>query len=446
LIFGGGKAKASPLMIPRYTPKEFAELWSPQTRYSVWLELELAACEALEEPGLVPRGTAAALRAKGISLDPARIDEIEATVKHDVIAFLTHVEERAGAEARWLHRGMTSSDVLDSSLAVLLVRASDLLLARMDRYIAALAARADEHRATVMMGRSHGMHAEAVTFGVVLAGHLAEAKRGRARLTAARAEIAVGKIAGAVGTYAHLAPSVEAAALARLGLLPETVSTQVVARDRHAVFFATLAVIAAGIERLATNVRHWQRTELAEAEERFTRGQKGSSAMPHKRNPIVSENLCGLARMVRSAVTPALEDVALWHERDISHSSVERIIAPDATTTLGYMLDRAAGLIEGLVVNVEGMQKNFDRTGELCFSEAVLLALVDKGRARQDAYGQVQRSAMKTLAGEGSFKANLGADPDVAALLSPAELSHCFDLGHALRHAGAIVDRALAAP
>ncbi|MFO0592058.1 MAG: adenylosuccinate lyase [Polyangiaceae bacterium] len=432
-------------MIPRYTPKDFAELWSPDTRFAVWLDVELAACEALEAHGLVPTGAAAAIRDKKIALDPARIDEIEATVKHDVIAFLTHVEERAGADARWLHRGMTSSDVLDTSLAVLLSRAADLLLARMDRYVAALSARADEHRATVMMGRSHGMHAEPVTFGVVLAGHLAEAKRGRARLRAAREEIAVGKIAGAVGTYAHLSPEIEAAALGKLGLSPETVATQIVARDRHAAFFGALALIAAGIERLATNVRHWQRTEVAEAEEKFTRGQKGSSAMPHKRNPIVSENLCGLARVVRGALTPAIEDVALWHERDISHSSVERMIAPDATTTLGYMLDRAAALVEGLVVNVDGMRRNFDRTGQLCFSEGVLLALVDKGRARQSAYELVQRAAMRALHGDGAFAANLGEDAEVRALLSAEELARCFDLEHALRHAGTIVDRALAA-
>jgi adenylosuccinate lyase len=433
-------------MIPRYTPKDFGELWSPATRFAVWLDVELCACEALEEHGLVPRGTAAAIRGKQILIDPARVDEIEATVKHDVIAFLTHVEELAGADARWLHRGMTSSDVLDTSLAVLLVRATDLLLARIDRYVAALAARAGEHRATVMMGRSHGMHAEPVTFGVVLAGHLAEAKRGRARLVAARAEIAVGKIAGAVGTYAHLAPAIEAMALGKLGLAPETVSTQVVARDRHAALFSALALVAAGIERLATNVRHWQRTEVAEAEERFTRGQKGSSAMPHKRNPIVSENLCGLARIVRSAVTPALEDIALWHERDISHSSVERMIAPDATTTLGYMLDRAAALVEGLVVSPEGMRKNFDRLGDLCFSEAILLALVDKGRPRQSAYELVQQSAMRALQGDGTFRDNLAADPDVTALLSAAELARCFDLDHALRHAGTIIERAIAAP
>ncbi|MBK8254051.1 MAG: adenylosuccinate lyase [Polyangiaceae bacterium] len=433
-------------MIPRYTPKDFGDLWSSKTRFDVWLEVELCACEALEDHGLVPKGTAAAIRAKNIVIVPSRVDEIEAVVKHDVIAFLTHVEELAGAEARWLHRGMTSSDVLDSSLAVLLTRAADMLLERLDKYIAALSARAREHVYTTMMGRSHGMHAEPVTFGVVLAGHLAEAKRGRTRLIAARSEIAVGKIAGAVGTYAHLNPEIENAALAKLGLLPETVATQVVARDRHAAFFSAMALIAAGMERLATNVRHWQRTELREAEERFTRGQKGSSAMPHKRNPIVSENLCGLARIVRSAVTPALENIALWHERDISHSSVERMIAPDATTTLAYMLDRATALVEGLVVSAEGMQKNFDLTGELCFSEAVLLALVDKGRPRQSAYELVQRNAMRALSGDGTFQANLASDPDVTALLSESELRRCFDLQHALRHALAIVDRSIAAP
>jgi adenylosuccinate lyase len=431
-------------MIPRYTPEAFAELWSPTRRYAVWLEVELAACAAMEDDGLVPRGTAAELRARKIALNPARIEEIERTVKHDVIAFLTHVEELAGAEARWLHRGMTSSDVLDTSLAVLLAEASDLLLARIDALIAALATRADEHRGTPMIGRSHGMHAEPITFGLALAGHLAEMKRGRERLRTAKAEIAVGKIAGAVGTYAHLSPSIEARALASLGLRAETVSTQVVARDRHAAFFCALAVVAAGIERLATNVRHWQRTEVAEAEERFTRGQKGSSAMPHKRNPIVSENLCGLARIVRAAALPALEDVALWHERDISHSSVERVIAPDATTALGYMLERAAALVEGLVVYPEGLERNLARSGELYFSEAVLLALVQKGLARQRAYELVQRCAMQAIAGEGRFRDRLGADADIAALLSPAELDRCFDLAHALHHTGAIVDRATA--
>ncbi|MFO0759956.1 MAG: adenylosuccinate lyase [Byssovorax sp.] len=430
-------------MIPRYTPPDFAELWSPAARYKTWLDVELAACESMEAEGLVPEGTVKALRAEDIRLDPDRIDAIERTVKHDVIAFLTHVEELAGPSARWLHRGMTSSDVLDTSLAMLLVRAADLLLIRLDPLIAALSRRADEHRMTPMIGRSHGIHAEPITFGLCLAGHLAEMKRGRARLRTAREEIAVGKIAGAVGTYAHLSPTIEADALGKLGLRPETVSTQIVPRDRHAAFFSALALVAAGIERLSTNVRHWQRTEVGEAEERFTRGQKGSSAMPHKRNPIASENLCGLARIVRASVIPALEDVALWHERDISHSSVERMIAPDATTTLGYMLERATALVDGLVVYPESLQKNLDRTGGLFFSEAVLLALVGRGFPRQRAYEIVQRSAMRAIAGEGSFRDLLGADEEIGGQLSPADLDRCFDLHHALAHAGTIIDRAL---
>jgi adenylosuccinate lyase len=432
-------------MIPRYTPAELGALWSSANRYAIWLEVELAACDAMEGAGLVPEGTARSIRAQNLALDPARIEAIERTVKHDVIAFLTHVEELSGAEARWLHRGMTSSDVLDTSLAIQLVRAADLLLSRTDALIAALARRTEEHRATPMIGRSHGMHAEPISFGLALAGHLAEMKRGRARLRVAREEVAVGKIAGAVGTYAHLDPAIEERALAALGLRPETVSTQVVARDRHAAFFAALGVVAAGIERFATNVRHWQRTEVAEAEERFTAGQKGSSAMPHKRNPIVSENLCGLARVVRAAVVPALEDVALWHERDISHSSVERIIAPDATTALAYMLERAAALVDGLVIYPEALRRNLDRSGELYFSEAVLLALVEKGRPRQGAYEIVQRCAMSALAGEGRFRDRLAADPEVAALVTPEELARCFDIEHALRHVNAIIDRALAA-
>jgi adenylosuccinate lyase len=430
-------------MIPRYTPPEFEQLWSPATRFSTWLEVELAACEAMEAEGLVPADTAREIRGKQISLDPVQIEEIERTVKHDVIAFLTHVEELAGEGARWLHRGMTSSDVLDTSLAVLLVRATALLTKRLDGLIDALSRRADEHRRTPMLGRSHGIAAEPITFGLALAGHLAEMKRGRARLLAAREEIAVGKIAGAVGTYAHLSPRLEERALAALGLRPETVSTQVVARDRHAALFSAMALVAAGIERLATNVRHWQRTEVGEAEERFSAGQKGSSAMPHKRNPILSENLCGLARMVRAAVVPALENVPLWHERDISHSSVERMIAPDTTSTLGFMLERATGLVEGLVVYPGRLRANLDRTGELFFSEAVLLSLVSKGRPRQSAYVLVQRCAMKAIAGEGRFRDNLAADADVAALLSPGELERCFDLDHALSHVDAIIDRAL---
>ncbi|MCL2448878.1 MAG: adenylosuccinate lyase [Polyangiaceae bacterium] len=430
-------------MIPRYTPQDFAELWSPARRYAVWLEVELAACASMEEAGLVPRGTAAALRAKNLVLYPARIDEIERTTKHDVIAFLTHVEELAGIDARWLHRGMTSSDVLDTAFAILLRDAADKLIERSDKLLAALAGRARQHAKTPMIGRSHGIFAEPVTFGLALAGHHAEIARGRARLETARHEVSVGKIAGAVGTYAHLSPAIEARALATLGLEPETVSTQVVARDRHAAFFAALAVVAAGIERLATNVRHWQRSDVAEAEEAFTAGQKGSSAMPHKRNPILSENLCGLARIVRAAVVPALEDVALWHERDISHSSVERMIAPDATSTLGFMLDRAAGLVDGLVVYEEHLKRNLDRAAELYFSEAVLLALVDEGLPRQDAYVIVQRNAMRAWRGEGRFRDLLGADADVAAKLSASRLDRLFDLDHALAHVPAILDRAL---
>ncbi|EYF06555.1 adenylosuccinate lyase [Chondromyces apiculatus] len=430
-------------MISRYTSPEFGALWSSSARYETWLKVELAACEAMESAQLVPAGTARSLREKELSLDPVRIEEIERTVKHDVIAFLTHVEDLAGPPARWLHRGMTSSDVLDTSFALLLVKAADLLEHRLEALCTALARRAGEHRHTPMIGRSHGIAAEPVTFGVVLAGHLAEMKRCKGRLRAAREEIAVGKIAGAVGTYAHLDPSIEEAALAALGLRPETVATQIVPRDRHAVFFSTLAVIAAGVERLATNVRHWQRTEVGEAEERFTTGQKGSSAMPHKRNPILSENLCGLARLVRAAVVPALENVVLWHERDISHSSVERAIAPDATATLGFMLERATSIVDGLVVYPEAMRRNLDDVGELYFSEGVMLALVGAGLPRQRAYELVQRAAMRALQGDGGFKELLAADPEVTRHLTPDALAHCFDLERALAHADAIVDRAL---
>ncbi|HEX4339920.1 MAG TPA: adenylosuccinate lyase [Polyangiaceae bacterium] len=430
-------------MIPRYTPDDFLHLWSDETRFETWLAVELAACDAMEEANLVPRGTAASIRSKNLALDARQILEIEKTTRHDVIAFLTHVEQLAGEPARWLHRGMTSSDVLDTSFAMLLVRAADKLLTRTDRLAAALAARAQEHAHTPMIGRSHGIHAEPVTFGVVLAGHLAEIKRGRARLAVAREEIAVGKIAGAVGTYVHLTPDIEKRALAALGLTAETVSTQVVARDRHAAFFSALAIVAASIERLATNVRHWQRTEVGEAEERFAKGQKGSSAMPHKRNPVLSENLAGLARVVRAAVVPALEDVALWHERDISHSSVERMIAPDATATLAFILDRAASVVEGLVVYPERMQENLDRSGGLFFSEGVMLALVGTGLPRQKAYEIVQRSAMRAFHGEGAFRKLLGEDPDIAARLGEGELDRCFDLGHALRWADEIIKRAI---
>jgi adenylosuccinate lyase len=430
-------------VIPRYTPADFAELWSQASRYAVWLDVELAACEAMEEGGLVPRGTAATIRGKALSLRPDRIDEIERTTKHDVIAFLTHVEEIGGAEARWLHRGMTSSDVLDTSLAILLRDAADKLIARCVRLMDALAKRAREHARTPMIGRSHGIFAEPITFGLALAGHHAEIARGRTRLEAARLDIAVGKIAGAVGTYAHLSPEIEKRALSSLGLRPETVATQVVARDRHASYFSSLALVAAGIERLATSVRHWQRSEVAEAEEAFGVGQKGSSAMPHKRNPVLSENLTGLARVVRAAVVPALENVALWHERDISHSSVERMIAPDTTATLGFMLDRAVGLVQGLVVYPANMKRNLDRAAELYFSEAVLLALVEAGIPRQRAYEVVQRSAMRAWHGEGRFRDFLAADDDVRQGLDIAKLDELFDLDRALAHVPAIIERAL---
>jgi adenylosuccinate lyase len=430
-------------MIPRYTPPDFAELWSDRTRYRTWLKVELAACEAMERAGLVPKDTAASIRALNLDPDPAAIEEIEARTKHDVIAFLTHIEQVAGEPARWLHRGMTSNDVLDSSFSMLLSSAGDRLLTRSDALIKALARRAEENINTVMIGRSHGIHAEPTTFGVVLAGHLAEVKRARARLAAAKQEVACGKIAGAVGTYAHLSPEIELDALTQLGLVPETVPTQVVARDRHAAFFSALALMAAAIERLSTNIRHWQRTEVGEVEERFSKGQKGSSAMPHKRNPILSENLCGLARIVRAAVTPALENISLWHERDISHSSVERMLAPDATSTLAFMLDRAAGLVEGLVVYADRMRQNLERSGGLYFSEAIMLELVGKGLARQKAYEMVQRNAMQAFAGEGAFEQLLLDDPEIGQYLSASEVRLCFDLKHALRYAEVIVRRAI---
>jgi adenylosuccinate lyase len=430
-------------MIPRYTPPDLAALWSPERRFQIWLEVELAACDAMEDAGLVPKGTAGRIRDKKLVLDPARIEEIERTTKHDVIAFLTHVEELAGHDARWLHRGMTSSDVLDTSFAIQLRDATDGLIKRTTALLEAFAKRAREHAKTPMIGRSHGIFAEPVTFGLALAGHHAELARGRERLVRAREQIAVGKIAGAVGTYAHLSPAVEKAALGALGLRAETVSTQIVARDRHAELFCAMALVAAGIERFATNMRHWQRSEVGEAEEAFTVGQKGSSAMPHKRNPILSENLCGLARVVRANCIPALENVPLWHERDISHSSVERMIAPDTTATLAFMLDRSRSLVEGLVVYPERLKENLGRAAELYFSEAVLLALVESGMARQEAYVLVQRNAMRAWRGDGAFRDNLAADADVSAKLSKEKLGTLFDLDHALQHVPGIVERAL---
>lgn len=430
-------------MIPRYTPEEFATLWSPARRYATWLEVELAACAAMESHGLVPPGTAATLRAADLRLDPDRIEAIEAVTRHDVIAFLTHVEELAGPAARWLHRGMTSSDVLDSALALLLRDATDLCLVRLEALLDALRVRVEEHRGTVMIGRSHGIHAEPLTFGLCLAGHYAELVRCHARLRTARAEVAVGTLSGAVGTMAHLGPGVEAEALGALGLAAETVPTQVVPRDRHAVYFAALAAVGGAIERLAVQVRHWQRTEVREAEEAFAKGQKGSSAMPHKRNPILSENLCGLARMMRAYASAAAENTALWHERDISHSSAERFLAPDATTTLGFMLDRARVLVTNLVVYPQNMEANLQRSGSLWASEAVLLALVDAGCPRQEGYVYVQRNAMRAWAGDGDFRALLGADSDIGSRLSAEALDACFSLSHGLRHVDGIIDRAL---
>jgi adenylosuccinate lyase len=432
-------------MIPRYTRPELTRLWSDGHRYETWLRVELAACTAMEATGSVPAGTAAAIAAKAVGkLDPARILEHEERTRHDVIAFLTHVEELAGEPARWLHLGMTSSDVLDAALAITLVEAADQILAGVDLLRAACRRRAEEHRATVAIGRSHGIHAEPITAGLVFAGFYAELGRARTALVAARSEIAVGKIAGAVGTYANLDPAIEAVALGTLGLHAETVPTQIVARDRHAGYFMALARLGTAVERLALTVRHWQRTEVGEAMEAFGKGQKGSSAMPHKKNPILSENLCGIARLLRSYASAALEDVALWHERDISHSSVERVIGPDATGLADFMVRRAAGLIDGLVVNAARMRENLDRTGGLFFSEAVLLALVRKGMARQAGYELVQRNALAAVEGQGSFRALLGADKDIAARLDPSEIDRAFDLGHHLRHAGAIIDRALA--
>jgi adenylosuccinate lyase len=429
-------------VIARYSRPEMAAIWTDARRYDLWLEVELAACEAMEEADLVPAGTAAALRPR-VRLDPARIAELEAGTRHDVIAFLTHVEELGGEPARWLHLGMTSSDVLDSAFALQLRAAADLLLAGVTRLGEALGRRAREHRRTPMIGRTHGMHAEPTTAGLVFAGLAAEIGRHRERLVRAREAIAVGKIAGAVGVYGALSPEIEARALLRLGLVPERVATQVVARDRHAELFSALALCASGVERLALQIRHWQRTEVGEAEELFAAGQKGSSAMPHKRNPVASENLCGMARLVRGYAAAALENVALWHERDISHSSVERIAAPDATGLLDFMLARAAGLVERLVVYPARMRVNLDRSGDLVYSEAVLLALIKKGLPRQRAYEHVQKHAMAQLGGGPRLRDGLAADPEVAALVPPGELGRLFDLDHHLRHVDAIFARAI---
>ena len=430
-------------MIPRYTRPEMASIWEPQTRFKIWFEIEAHAADAQAELGVIPREAAKTIwaKAKNVNFDIARIDEIERETKHDVLAFTTHLAEIVGPEARFVHQGMTSSDVLDTCLNVQLTRAADLLIADLDKVLAALKKRAFEHKMTPTIGRSHGIHAEPVTFGLKLAQAYAEFARGRERMLAARKEVATCAISGAVGTFAQIDPRVEAHVAKAMGLVPEPISTQVIPRDRYAMYFATLGVIASSMERLATEIRHMQRTEVLEAEEFFSEGQKGSSAMPHKRNPVLSENLTGLARMVRAYVMPAMEDVVLWHERDISHSSVERMIGPDATVTLDFALNRLAGLIDKLLVYPANMQKNLDRLGGLVHSQRLLLALTQKGASREDAYKYVQRNAMPVWRGEGDFLALLKKDPDVKKYLSDAEIEANFDLGYHFKHVDTIFKR-----
>ncbi len=429
-------------MIPRYSRPEMTAIWSPETKFRIWFEIEAHAADRMAELGVIPREAAAKVwTAKEVAFDIDRIDAIEREVKHDVIAFLTHLSEIVGPEARFVHQGMTSSDVLDTCFNVQLVRASDILLADMDALLAALKARAVEHKDTVTIGRSHGIHAEPTTFGLKLAQAYAEMDRNRARLVAAREEIATCAISGAVGTFANIDPSVEVHVAERMGLGVEPVSTQVIPRDRHAMFFATLGVVASSIERIATEVRHLQRTEVLEAEEYFSPGQKGSSAMPHKRNPVLTENLTGLARMVRAYALPAMENVALWHERDISHSSVERMIGPDATITLDFALARLTGVIEKLVVYPETMMANMNRFRGLVHSQRVLLALTQAGVSREDSYRLVQRNAMKVWEEGKDFLTELKADADVTAALDDAALEGLFDLAHHTKHVDTIFAR-----
>jgi adenylosuccinate lyase len=430
-------------MIPRYTRPDMAAIWSPETRFRIWFEIEAHAADAMAELGIIPKDAAKTIWAKGKNarFDVARIEEIEREVKHDVVAFLTHLTEIVGPAARFVHQGMTSSDVLDTCLNVQLARAADLLIADLGKLSAAIERRAFEYKYTPTIGRSHGIHAEPTTFGLKLAVAYAEFARAKERLIAARREVATCAISGAVGTFAQVDPRVEAYVAEKMGLAVEPISTQVIPRDRHAMYFATLGVIAASVERLATEIRHLQRTEVLEAEEYFSPGQKGSSAMPHKRNPVLSENLVGLGRMVRAYVTPALEDVALWHERDISHSSVERMIGPDATVTLDFALARLAGVIDKLVVYPENMRKNLDRLGGLVHSQRVLLALTQKNVAREAAYRLVQRNAMKAWAGDGDLLSLLMADKDVRKHLSEAELKANFDLDFHFAHVDTIFRR-----
>jgi len=429
--------------IARYTRPQMAAIWSPETRFRIWFEIEAHAADAMAELGLIPKQAAKTIWDKGnaAKFDIARIDAIEREVKHDVVAFLTHLAEIVGPQARFVHQGMTSSDILDTCFNVQLVRAADLLLADVDALLAALERRAREHKLTPTIGRSHGIHAEPTTFGLKLAFAFAEFARARKRLESARTEVATAAISGAVGTFAQVDPRVEAYVAEKMGLAVEPISTQIIPRDRHAMYFATLGVVAASCERLATEIRHLQRTEVLEAEEFFSEGQKGSSAMPHKRNPVLSENVVGLARMVRAYVVPALENVTLWHERDISHSSVERMIGPDATVTLDFTLARLAGVVDKLIVYPENMQKNLDRLGGLVHSQRVLLALTQKGVTREDAYRLVQRNAMKVWAGEGDLLSLLKADKDVRKHLSETELADKFDLNFHFAHVDTIFRR-----
>ncbi|MDF1722840.1 MAG: adenylosuccinate lyase [Minwuia sp.] len=429
-------------MIPRYSRPEMVDIWSPENRFRIWFEIEAHATDAQVANGIVPADAAKAIWERG-GFDVDRIDEIEREVKHDVIAFLTSLAEHVGDEARFVHQGMTSSDVLDTCLAVQMTQAADILLADMDQLLAALKKRAMEHRMTVKVGRSHGIHAEPTTFGVTLATFYAEFERNRNRLVMAREEVATCAISGAVGTFANIDPNVEAHVAKKLGLNIEPVSTQVIPRDRHAMFFATLGVVASSVERLATEIRHLQRTEVLEAEEYFSPGQKGSSAMPHKRNPVLTENLTGLARYVRAQVIPAMENVALWHERDISHSSVERFIGPDVTVTLDFALARLTGVVDKLVVYPERMLANMNRLGGLIHSQRVLLALTQAGVSREDAYRLVQRNAMKVWDADGKadLLALLKADPEVTAALSDEALESMFDLGYHLKHVDTIFTR-----
>ena len=427
-------------MIPRYSRPDMTRIWEPENKFRIWFEIEAHACDAQADLGVIPKDAAKAVWARG-KWEIDRIDEIERETKHDVIAFLTNLAEHVGDEARFVHQGMTSSDVLDTCLAVQLVQATDILLAGVDALLAALKRRALEHKNTICIGRSHAIHAEPTTFGVKLAGHYAEFARNRDRLAAARDEIGTCAISGAVGTFANIDPEVEAHVSKKLGLRPEPVSTQVIPRDRHAMYFATLGVVASSLERLAVEIRHMQRTEVREVEEYFSPGQKGSSAMPHKRNPVLTENITGLARMVRAAVTPAMENVALWHERDISHSSVERMIGPDATVTLDFALARMTGVIDKLVVYPEMMQRNLDALGGLVFSQRVLLALTQAGMSREDSYSAVQRNAMKVWQEDADFLTELKADSAVTALVTDKALTDLFDLGYHTHRVDHIFER-----